>query len=146
MGRSDPFHYRDSDWLDTTAPSETFETYRHQVEAAASAAETTKTSINAIYREVLAPENCLPDQFQHWRFHIKVPRRDELLARIFDAGLFASSHYRPLPGIFGPGEAPLAHNLHAEIVNLFNDRYLDADRALHLANIVMAHLGSRAAR
>ena len=54
-----------------------------------------KERLNAIYRKNLPASIQLPAPYQHWRFHIIVPNKDEILKALFDAGLFASGHYKP---------------------------------------------------
>lgn len=53
-----------------------------------------KEKLNDIYRHNLSKYVLrLPDPYQHWRFNIIVDNKEQMLKSIFDAGLFASSHY-----------------------------------------------------
>ena len=54
-----------------------------------------KEKLNAIYRKNLPANIQLPAPYQHWRFHILVPNKEDVLKALFDEGLFASSHYAP---------------------------------------------------
>jgi hypothetical protein len=128
-------------WLDLRAPELPWEEHAREIAPALAAADAHKERLNAIYREALPPEIQLPAAFQHWRFQIQVPRSEELVATLFDAGLFASRHYASLGGIFGDGHFPRAEALHARVVNLFNDRYFSEAQAEQAAALVRRHLG-----
>jgi hypothetical protein len=82
----------------------------------------------------------LGDAWNNWRFCIRVKNKAELLKSIFSSGLFASSHYASLAGIFGPGEAPVARKLHDGIVNLFNDRHISMSQVEKLTALILQHL------
>lgn len=63
-----------------------------------------KEILNDIYRRNLAKHVLrLPDPYQHWRFNIIVDDKEQMLKSIFDAGLFASSHYAIASEYFGGG-------------------------------------------
>lgn len=135
-----PFRYRDSAWLDLAPPAERWETYRRQVTGRLGPVLRHKAALNAIYAAGLPRRLQLARAFQGWRFNVRVPRKDALLERIFAAGLFASSHYAPLGGVFGGARLSVAAALHAEVVNLFNDHHVTAADARQLVCIVRAHL------
>ena len=132
--------YRDSAWLDLAPPAERWESYRRQVTARLGPALRQTAELNAIYAAGLPRRVQLARAFQGWRFNVRVPRKDVLLERIFAEGLFASSHYAPLGGVFGDAHLPVATALHAEVVNLFNDFHVTAEDARQLVCIVRAHL------
>lgn len=90
-----------------------------------------KEKLNAIYRRNIAKRYRLPDPYQHWRFHIIVPNKAEVLKAIFDSGLFASGHY----AVQG-GDCPIATNLHAIVINLFNDFYFTEEQANKVCKII----------
>ncbi|HEX6083969.1 MAG TPA: hypothetical protein VF266_05560 [Thermoanaerobaculia bacterium] len=98
-------------------------------------ADDVKARLNAIYREIIPLEVQMPPELCTWRFNIRVARAEELVRAIFDAGLFASRHYAPLERGF-----PHAERLHAEVVNLFNDRYFDEEKATRAAELVRRHV------
>lgn len=112
------------------APDDYFE----RVIEGAREAEAQKESLNAIYARAIPAEVQLPPELQQWRFNIRVPEADRLVASAFAAGLFASRHYA------APAGYPVAAKLHADIVNLFNDRYFDAERARRMTDVVLRHL------
>lgn len=93
-----------------------------------------KARLNAIYERELPAEIQFPAGFHGWRFHIRVPGSENLLARLKAAGLFASRHYPAL------GDFPVARELHRSVVNLFNDRYYSEEQARTTCGIVRAHL------
>lgn len=92
-----------------------------------------KKKLNSIYRNNLAKHVlCLPDSYQHWRFNIVVPNKTEVLQTIFDAGLYASSHYA------AQGEnCSVAMNLSARVVNLFNDFYYTEGQAQKTCDVIL---------
>jgi hypothetical protein len=134
-----PYHSRldagREDWLDLTPPEVSWPAYRAGVLAALPEIAEHKRRLNAIYTESLPPEIQLPARFQGWRFQILVPEPDRLVAALFAAGLFASRHYAPLEEGFPEAEA-----LHRRVVNLFNDRAFDEDRARRAVEVVREHL------
>lgn len=140
---SDAITYRNSlgesvpGWLDLDDPDTSWNDYRRRAIAATRAADEQKQMLNAIYSEMLPPEIQLSPDLQQWRFNIRVPAAEELLASTFAAELFASRHYAPLGDTF-----PIAQRLHAEIVNLFNDRYFDENRARRMAHLILRHLSA----
>lgn len=92
-----------------------------------------KEKLNDIYRRNLSKHVLrLPDPYQHWRFHIIVPNKGEILKAIFDAGLFASGHY----AVQG-GDCPIAENLHARVINLFNDFYYTEEQAQKTCDVIL---------
>jgi hypothetical protein len=131
-----PFLYRESDWLDTAIPEETWVSYRERVEQEFTAASGLKQDINSIYASRLPPEIQLPSEFQSWRFNIQVKDKGAVIEVIRRAGLFASGHYDSLAGLFGPGLAPFAETLHRHVINLFNDRYFSHEQAEHLTDVL----------
>jgi dTDP-4-amino-4,6-dideoxygalactose transaminase len=127
------------DWLDTSTPTTDFDDYRATVEQALATARAQRETIRRVYRSRLPASALLPEG--DWRVHLRVPDRDRLVQSIFDAGLFASTHYAPLTGIFAGGIAPVAEALHATVVNLFDDRHFSTEQAETACDIVLRHLG-----
>ena len=91
-----------------------------------------KEKINAIYRKEFPKAIQLPEAYQHWRFNILVQNKDKILKALFDAGLFASSHYKAL----GEEPMPIASNLSSYVINLFNDSYFTEDQAKKCCEII----------
>lgn len=90
-----------------------------------------KERLNAIYRKNLPASIQLPAPYQHWRFHIIVPNKDEILKALFDAGLFASGHYKPQAE-----GCNVATNLYDHVINLFNDFYYTEEQAIKTCEII----------
>jgi hypothetical protein len=136
-----PLDYRDAPWLDTRPPEISPREYRALAERGARESYERKRRINRIYAEGIPEPFRLEPRFQDWRFQVLVEEKQRLLDSIFAAGLFASSHYADLTGIFSTGRSPVAAQLHARVVNLFNDRYYSEERAERTVALVRAHLG-----
>lgn len=56
---------------------------------------------------------------------------------IFEAGLFASSHYASLAGIMAEGQSPHAEAVADEVINLFNDHHFDGERAEQICRVIL---------
>jgi hypothetical protein len=69
-----------------------------------------------------------------------VKNKEVILRAIFDAGLFASSHYATLVGILGEGSAAHAEALASEVLNLFNDHHFDREKAEQVCSVIMENL------
>jgi len=134
------FHYEDSDWLDSLYPEIAFDEYRRMVSEKINESFKIKNALNKIYFQNLPKEVQLKPDYQIWRFNIMVPCKDLLIKDIFDNGLFASSHYSSLSGIFDDGFSEVSDNLHSKIINIFNDRYFSVDKAFKITEIINSHL------
>lgn len=93
-----------------------------------------KEKLNAIYRAYLPKEIQLPEAYQHWRFNIIVPNKEDILKALFDARLFASGHY--VPQAEG---CSVATNLYQHVINLFNDYYYTEEQAIQTCEIINKH-------
>lgn len=136
LATRESYSYKDSDWLDTTAPELDWVQYRSLVEKERDKASVLKNTINSIYSAGVPCEAQLVNEFQAWRFNIFVKDNSSVLDVIRRAGLFASSHYESLAGVFGPGDAPVAEKIQRQVVNLFNDRYFNAEKAVMLTSLL----------
>jgi hypothetical protein len=70
----------------------------------------------------------LDDQFQNRRFNILIENKEEVLNAIFEKGLCASNHYKPVSS----GCKIYLKNatlLYEHIINLFIDRYSNLEFA-----------------
>lgn len=130
------FSYKESDWLDTTTPNISWEHYRSLAEQECRRVSRMKYLMNSIYTARVAQEAQIPEVFQSWRFNILVNNSIDVLEAIKGEGLFASSHYESLAGLFGPGRAPNAEKIHRHIINLFNDRYFDVGKAIRMTDLL----------
>jgi len=67
-----------------------------------------------------------------------VDNKDVILKKIFDGGLFASSHFKPL------GENvelfPVATRLQDRVINLFNDLDFTEKKAIAISKLILANL------
>lgn len=95
-----------------------------------------KEKLNAIYRRALPKRIQLPESYQHWRFNIMVPNKEQIMQAIFDAGLFASGHYAPQSS-----DCPVAAKLHKHVINLFNDEYFTEAQAKAICGIINEKIG-----
>jgi len=129
-------------WLDTGAVGIGWEDYCRRVTGQLRVAVPHRDAINTIYAAGIPAALQFEGRFQNWRFSIRVPRKEVLLRDIFGAGLFASSHYASLDGVFSAGRSPRAELLHRDVVNLFNDMHFDEARAGRVVEIVGRHAAS----
>ena len=97
-----------------------------------------KENLNAIYRQMLPSAIQLPNAYQHWRFNILTDSKEDILMALFAEGLFASSHYKSLSK-----DCLIARNLHEHVLNLFNDQYFTAERAIRTCEIINAFLNKK---
>lgn len=87
--------------------------------------------INTIYKSRLPHRVQLDNCFQNWRFNIYVDDKDAVLQALFNQGLFASSHYRPIVSY-----CRNANDLHNHIVNLFNDFHYNEEMAVETCKVI----------
>lgn len=133
------FVYTDSQWLDLREFKDK-EHYLNRVKNSLSSSLALKKELNEIYYHFIPPEIQLPEIFQTWRFSILVPDKNDLMKAIFNSGLFASSHYASLSGIFGPGSGNTAKKLYSQIINLFNDFRFNKEKAEKVCKIILQHI------
>lgn len=131
------FRYQDAHWLDTDTSIPEWCDYRRQIEDALRASLDRRAKLNEIYASRLPPEMQLSQEYQLWRFNIRVKNQPKIMKAIFEAGLFASSHYASLAGIMAEGRAPHAESLANEVINLFNDHHFDADKAMQICDLIL---------
>lgn len=134
------FEYRDSDWLQTNAPLPAWSEYLARVRQLLPATLSHRGEINAVYNSLIPVELQLGAACQLWRFNLKLTHKGAILRKIFEAGLFASSHYRSLAGIMGEGTGTHASELHGHVVNLFNDHHYTVAMAERTARIIAGSL------
>ena len=125
-----------SGWLDAFVTDSRDDEYRKSVEQGEAKMEEHKREINAVYRECLGSVQTLPDDYNQWRYNILVEDKKEALKKLFDAGLFASSHYQPSSGLFVDEVFPNAQRLYERVINLFNDKYFTREQAIEVAKVI----------
>lgn len=131
------FIYHDSDWLETDAPMPAWYDYRQQIENGLKASLSHRAELNDAYRKLLPYEIQLPQAYQIWRFNIRVKNKVSVWKAIFEAGLFASSHYASLASIMVEGHAPQAETLANQVVNLFNDHHFDLQKVEKICEVIL---------
>ena len=124
-----PYDYRDSHWLETDTPMAGWDEYARRIEAALEPSLSHRALLNDVYAKRLPADSQLPRSYQTWRFNARLENRQRALEAVFAAGLFASSHYACLSGIFAGGLAPHAAALGDEAINLFNDHRFTVEMA-----------------
>jgi hypothetical protein len=136
------FVYKEMDWLDTDAPLPEWDDYRLRIESGLKASLAQCARLNEIYATRLPLELQLSQEYQMWRFNIRVKNKSKVMQAIFKAGLFASSHYVSLAGIMAEGSAPHADTLADQVINLFTDHHFDADRAARICDLILENYES----
>ena len=134
------FIYHDTNWLDTESDLSTWYDYCIQIRSVLKESLAQRRMLNDIYASRLPSEIQFPKEYQLWRFNIRVKNRKRVLAAIFNAGLFASSHYVSLAGIMAEGRAPQAERLASEVINLFNDHHFTAQQAERICEVIKENL------
>lgn len=99
-----------------------------------------KKILNNIYRENLPKEIIFADDYNNWRFNIKIKNKVILLKNIFKANLFVSSHYYPSNILFENKNMKNTDKIYKETINLFNDHRFDINQAFKLLDIINKHL------
>ena len=102
-----------------------------ELKAKKTAAEAHKAEIAAIYEQQLPASIRMPEGLRNWRYNILVENRDVVLKAIFDAGLFASAHYKPQAL-----NMPNATYLHQHVINLFEDEYISIEQAIRTCEVI----------
>lgn len=138
--QSKKFVYQDTPWLQTEAEMPGWETYSKRIAASLKDTLAHRAALNAVYAKCLPIEVQLPAAYQSWRFNIRVKDKDRILAAIFAAGLFASSHYASLAGVMAAGRCPVAESLASEVINLFNDHHFDLQKAEQVCHLILENL------
>ena len=97
-----------------------------------------REKLNRIYRELLPESIQMQLEYQDWRFNILVPStlKDEILNTLFENGLFASSHYQSANRLFDTCGYKHSDRLFSQIINLFNDKYYTAEKAIKTCRII----------
>jgi len=135
----DRFVYRDNDWLETDSQLPTWDEYLKQVEDMLASSLAHRKILNEIYSSRLPKKIQLPQNYQAWRFNVRVKNKTPIINAIFTNGLFASSHYASLAGIMSEGRAPVAESLANDVVNLFNDHHFTPQMAERVCEIIVKY-------
>jgi Predicted pyridoxal phosphate-dependent enzyme apparently involved in regulation of cell wall biogenesis len=135
-----PFEYEDCNWLQTEAVLPSWEEYSACIEERLVFSMSQRSRLNQIYTSRLPRELQLLNEYQMWRFNILIKNKQRILNKIFEAGLFASSHYASLAGIMADGTCPHAEALHDSALNLFNDHHFDEMKAEKICDVILQNL------
>ena len=97
-----------------------------------------REAINIIYSSRLPLSIQLDNEYQSWRFNIRVdaPLKEQVLENLFKNGLFASNHYHSANRLFDNRRFPVSDSLYASVINLFNDKYYSTEKALETCNVI----------
>ena len=97
-----------------------------------------RKAINAIYKNNLPSDIQFPDEFNDWRYNIRVSPsiKNALLHQLFTKGLFASNHYHSVNRLFDTRKFPVSDRLFSEVINLFNDQYYTEDKAFLTCQVI----------
>ena len=90
-----------------------------------------KEKLNTIYRAMLPEAIQLPDAYQHWRFNILVQNKQQILDALAAEDIPAENLYPALDN-----DCVVANNLHAYVINLFNDKHLTPEQATRACEVI----------
>ena len=90
-----------------------------------------KEKLNSIYRAMLPEAMQLPDAYQHWRFNILVPNKEQILAALAAEDIPAES-----PSPTQDEACVVASNLHTLAIQLYNDKRLTQEQAVRACEII----------
>lgn len=140
------FLYKDNDWLGSEIKlHDNIDDYSSQVIGRLDEIIKHKDTLNNIYSKNLNKRIQLGQEFWNWRFSIFVESKKELLDKIFDVGLFASSHYQDISEMYIKQETYFknrsnANFIHSKIINLFNDFRFSEDDAYKVVKVINTHV------
>ena len=90
-----------------------------------------KEKLNSIYRSMLPEAMQLPDAYQHWRFNILVPNKEQILAALAAEDIPAES-----PSPAQDEACVVASKLHTLAIQLYNDKRLTQEQAVRACEII----------
>jgi dTDP-4-amino-4,6-dideoxygalactose transaminase len=143
MAVNKKLQYSDNAWLGDTQAKIEFNIYKELVVSKLAEAHKTKKILNDIYFHMLPKWIQLKEDYQFWRFNILIDKKKELLGKIFEQNLFASSHYMPMINIFQEAQAINAACLYDKVINLFNDFHFNEEKAEKICKIINTHIQDR---
>ncbi len=147
-GKKSSFIYNDSNWLgDKILPFKTVLEYKKNINDKLVKTLKHKKNINSIYTNELPIDIQYKKEYQVWRFNISVNNKNKVLKNIFEAGLFASSHYIPLNRVLkniiiysNNKNKYNADLLYEKNINLFNNFDFSEEMAFKLSNIIKSSI------
>ena len=135
--------YQDNFWLGASELKfDNFQLYKNEILKKIEQMHQHKKNLNYIYDTNLPKEIQLGNQFSNWRFSILVKNKETLLKEIFQAGLFASSHYKEIDYMYKDDTIKNSNvqKIHEQIINLFNDFRFDEEMAYKVVAIINKNL------
>jgi len=133
------FVFNDENWLNKVIDFDKNE-YFKIIEEKTKAATFQKSKLNAIYATLLPKSIQLIELSNNWRFNIMVENKNNILKKIFDEGLFASSHYSSVSHLFSVERSINADFIHNNIINLFNDFRFDEIKVEKICRIILNNI------
>ncbi len=136
------FNYLDNHWLDLNDFSRDINKYKNEVEKEIKTSDKQKLEINNIFYNEIHKRFHFRNSYNKWRFNIILNNSEYVLEKIFNSGLFASSHYKNIAMIFKDRTIPRydnfdnTSNLSNKIINLFNYKYIDTQMAYKICSII----------
>ena len=135
-----PYVYVDTDWLQTDSELPLWREYSARLRADVESSLAHRQSIKVVYNSLIPGELCLPDEYQLWRFNLRIPDKKKTMDAIFQENLFASSHYASLANIMSDDFCPNAQELADHVINLFNDTHYTVEMAEKTSRIILRSL------
>lgn len=121
----------ESNWLNLDKLNKSDEEYFAEIKSGLSKINLHKQDLNKYYKENIPTNMQLLEPFQDWRFNILSKNKNMLMRSIFNEGLFASSHYKPLE----KGHL-VAEKLYNNVINLFNDHNFTIKQAEAISKLI----------
>ena len=110
-----------------------FDRYMSDIKTGLELSSLQKNKINQIYSNELS-DISLDNRFNNWRYNIVVIDKERIVKEIFKNNLFVSSHYKPLSDNYP--DFNVSWSLYDKVINLFNDKYFDVNKAQRLVEII----------
>lgn len=142
---SEIFKYINNRWLGQNFNGNNLPFYINIISEQTQKTDDIKKEINEIYKNDLQHIS-LSEEYQNWRYNILIDNKDLLLEDLFKSGLYASSHYKPLNEEFRTithtkiQNKSISYSIYTKMVNLFNDKHYDIEKANKTVEIIKKHL------
>jgi hypothetical protein len=98
-----------------------------------------KNKIHNIYKDLINLRGVTIKKFYSWRTILvfdKMEDRDKAYEEIFNAGYFASKHYKSLQYLDGKEDKSIAKDLSEKVLNLFNCKVVSPYGAIQISKII----------
>ena len=124
------------EWLDGSVFRESVPAYLQKIAFRLAEMDQHKECLNGIYEKNLPKEIQWGKDYNSWRFMINIINREKVLAKIFEAGLFAGTNFPSVSYLFGGISLPHAEEEQKRVMNLFNDFRVDEEFAYKVCDII----------